>query len=214
MVEKENALVGISEASRFLGVSEPTLRLWTDEGIIPAFVTPGGHRRYAKAELQKFINFHQKMLGIRDFATKLEDTAPQHREIGLTLMQSVPGYQELDRDTQQQFARLGRGFLDAIIKHISDPPPKSQTPLEIKDIGYRFGELTGRLGMTLADSVQAFISHRSLIVSATADLIKRGEAGSHLFADTIPLVDRALDDALVSLVAAYQHNHNSHPSPG
>ena len=36
----------LREASHFLGVSEPTLRRWTDEGLVEAFRTPGGHRRY------------------------------------------------------------------------------------------------------------------------------------------------------------------------
>jgi len=44
----------VGEAARFIGVSEPTLRKWTDTGKIAAFRTPGGHRRYLRSELEHF----------------------------------------------------------------------------------------------------------------------------------------------------------------
>jgi excisionase family DNA binding protein len=44
----------VGEAAKFIGVSEPTLRKWTDAGRIAAFRTPGGHRRYLRAELEQF----------------------------------------------------------------------------------------------------------------------------------------------------------------
>ena len=44
----------VSEAARFLGVSEPTLRKWTDAGCISSFRTPGGHRRYLVEALISF----------------------------------------------------------------------------------------------------------------------------------------------------------------
>ena len=46
--------LSLREASRFLGVSEPTLRRWTDDGLVEAFRTPGGHRRYL---LDAILNF-------------------------------------------------------------------------------------------------------------------------------------------------------------
>lgn len=44
----------LGQAARYLGVSEPTLRKWTDDGRLPVFRTPGGHRRYLRAELDAF----------------------------------------------------------------------------------------------------------------------------------------------------------------
>ena len=44
----------VSGAARYLGVSEPTLRKWTDSGSIAVFRTPGRHRRYLLEELDRF----------------------------------------------------------------------------------------------------------------------------------------------------------------
>jgi excisionase family DNA binding protein len=46
--------VSVGEAARLIGVSEPTLRKWTDDGRIAVFRTPGGHRRYLRSELDAF----------------------------------------------------------------------------------------------------------------------------------------------------------------
>ena len=52
--EGESDWLSIRGASRYLGVSEPTLRRWTDEGRLTVFRTPGGHRRYRLQELTRF----------------------------------------------------------------------------------------------------------------------------------------------------------------
>jgi excisionase family DNA binding protein len=44
-------MITIQEASKILGVTPKTLRLWEKEGKIQSFKTEGGHRRYQLAEL-------------------------------------------------------------------------------------------------------------------------------------------------------------------
>jgi len=39
-------LISISKASKILGVTQKTLRVWERDGDIIAFYTPKGHRRY------------------------------------------------------------------------------------------------------------------------------------------------------------------------
>jgi excisionase family DNA binding protein len=46
--------MSLGEAARYLGVSDPTLRKWTDDGAIRVFRTPGGHRRFLRDELDSF----------------------------------------------------------------------------------------------------------------------------------------------------------------
>jgi excisionase family DNA binding protein len=46
----------LGQAARFLGVAQSTIRKWSDQGRVPAFYTPGGHRRYRRADLESFLD--------------------------------------------------------------------------------------------------------------------------------------------------------------
>src|ERR1041384_6552827 len=46
----------LGQAARFLGVAQSTIRKWSDLGRVPAFYTPGGHRRYRRSDLETFID--------------------------------------------------------------------------------------------------------------------------------------------------------------
>jgi excisionase family DNA binding protein len=46
----------LGQASKYLGVAQSTMRKWSDVGRVPAFYTPGGHRRYRRADLDQFLD--------------------------------------------------------------------------------------------------------------------------------------------------------------
>src|SRR2546426_617569 len=45
----------LGQAAKYLGVAQSTIRKWSDHGRVPAFYTPGGHRRYRRSDLDKFL---------------------------------------------------------------------------------------------------------------------------------------------------------------
>src|SRR5947207_8398046 len=45
----------LGQAAKYLGMAQSTIRKWSDTGRLPAFYTPGGHRRYRKADLDQFL---------------------------------------------------------------------------------------------------------------------------------------------------------------
>ncbi|HLX34728.1 MAG TPA: helix-turn-helix domain-containing protein [Candidatus Limnocylindrales bacterium] len=47
--------LSLGPASRFVGVDPDTLRRWADDGRLKAYSTPGGHRRFAVADLQRVV---------------------------------------------------------------------------------------------------------------------------------------------------------------
>jgi len=46
----------LGQAARFLGVAQSTIRKWSDNGQVPTFYTPGGHRRYRRSDLNAFLD--------------------------------------------------------------------------------------------------------------------------------------------------------------
>ena len=139
-------LLSISEASLLLGVSEGALRQWTDEGKIKAFITPGGHRRYARAELKKFVSSQPRMLGVKDLAIELDETARQHREIARASLESTAWYNKLNEESQAHLADLGRRMLNLIIKYITEPSHREETIQLIRDVGHDHGEMLDEHG--------------------------------------------------------------------
>jgi excisionase family DNA binding protein len=51
----ESDWLTLGQAAKYLGVAQSTIRKWSDVGRVPAFYTPGGHRRYKRADLDAFL---------------------------------------------------------------------------------------------------------------------------------------------------------------
>lgn len=49
-----------SQAARYLGVSLATVRRWTDAGHVGCYRTPGGQRRFSRAQLDDFVASMQR----------------------------------------------------------------------------------------------------------------------------------------------------------
>ena len=205
---EQETLVNINEASRILGVSETALRQWTDEGKIKAFITPGGHRRYSRAELKKFISSHPRMLGVKDLAAELEETVELHREIARKHIASASWYERFNQESQEHFANLGRQLLNFIIRYITEPAKREETVQLTRGVGRDMGKMLENLGLPLTDSVEAFLIHREPIMSAVTHLMKKKEALSGHIIDAVPLVTHIMDMALVGLVDAHQQYRN------
>ena len=45
----------LGQAAKYLGVAQSTIRKWSDQGRVPTFYTPGGHRRYRRRDLDAFL---------------------------------------------------------------------------------------------------------------------------------------------------------------
>ncbi len=202
-------LISIHEASQMLGVSEVALRQWTDEGKIKAFITPGGHRRYSRAELKKLVSTQSKALGIKDLVLKLEDSFEEHREISRG---AVEHDLQISGESHEQLARQGRLLLNLIIKYITEPSRRNETIEEVRAVGREHGVMLADLGLPLSHSVEAFLVHRDPIISAATQMIKKKEGFTGRVVEAIPLCTHVMDEALVSLVAAHQQQYKKFTS--
>ena len=210
----EEPLLSIGEASQLLGVSDAALRQWTDEGKIRAFITPGGHRRYARAGLKKFMNSNPRTLGVKDLVVELAETARQHREIALASLKETAWYNRLGKEAQGHLADLGRRMLNLIIKYVTEPSRREKTLQLIREVGRDHGEALAKMKLPLTDSVEAFLRHRDPIIHAATHLMKKREGFTGRVVESIPMVGYVMDEALVALVAAHQQYHGEVETSG
>jgi excisionase family DNA binding protein len=216
VTQKEQAagkpFVGISAASQLLGISETTLRRWTDEGRIRVFVTPGGHRRYSANQLRQFVQAHRATHGTASVARHLQETAPVHRTTARADAGSAISTSHLPREAQDHLARSGRQLLDLVIRYVTQPAKRQETIRSAREIGHEHGTILAAQGFSLVDSVEAFVKHRTLLVEAAAQFGRSGHVPSKRAVAAVALVTRVLDEALVALVAAHQDYRPVGPS--
>jgi excisionase family DNA binding protein len=48
-------LIGTAEVARLSGVGPTAVKRWADEGLLPSTRTAGGHRRFARSEVERFL---------------------------------------------------------------------------------------------------------------------------------------------------------------
>jgi excisionase family DNA binding protein len=53
------AALSSTEAARILKVNTSSVKRWADEGKLPCFRTPGGHRRFERSHVEQFRQDHQ-----------------------------------------------------------------------------------------------------------------------------------------------------------
>jgi len=197
-------LVSIGEASQILGVSEVTLRQWTDDRKVKAFITPGGHRRYSIDVLERLIKHPPREPGLKQVAAKLEETSFQHGEIAREFVIATGGLQKLDGSAQRKLADAGRQMLQLVIRYVTDRSRRSEIMQTARDVGATFGKTLAKQELPLTDSVSAFILHREPLLKAVTRMLQQGETVNRRIAPAISLVAKIMDEALVSLVATHQ----------
>src|SRR6266542_991871 len=80
-VAGESEWLTLGQAAKYLGVAQSTIRKWSDLGRVPAFYTPGGHRRYKRADLDAFLERSGPGKPARGPLVLLVDDDPQVREV-------------------------------------------------------------------------------------------------------------------------------------
>src|SRR2546423_10821174 len=83
--------VPLGQAAKYLGVAQSTIRKWSDLGRVPAFYTPGGHRRYRRADLDAFLERSGPGKPARGPLVLVVDDDPQVREV-VRVNLSMEGY--------------------------------------------------------------------------------------------------------------------------
>lgn len=198
------SLLTIGQACKLLGVSEATLRNWTDEGRIKAFVTPGGHRRYVESELRSFIAAQSRVFTNKDMLAQM-GSEPLHKiQQARERMAETHWYGGLSDESKARLRGLGGAVYGLAVEYLTDKKGREETMRSAREVGRQFGEYLADINVSLTDAIEAFILHRSPLIQVASDIVKREGVLRGQAADAVPLVTQITDEFLLSLVEAYQ----------
>lgn len=167
--------VGLKEACRILGVHEATLRRWTDRGLIAAFRTPGGHRRYLRAELLAFLARNQTLADSAQLERLAERTLSQTQQALARRLVREPWNVRYEPHRPSKKAS-GRQLLGLLI-HYAAREAGNESHLEAaRAIMRRYGQEALELGLSIPETARAVLTFRQVIMEAIAHSLDRSPA--------------------------------------
>jgi excisionase family DNA binding protein len=206
------AWLTIQEASDLIGVSPATLRRWTEAGDLEAFVTPGGHRRFARSSilglLPSGVKRHRRLHELGETPDRI--VRQYRREMTNHI---VPGewVRDLDDAERESFREHGRrilagvlGFLDA-----ATPDESEASLLGALDASARYGALARDHDIDLDVLTDTFLRFRLPFLHELGRIARRRRLETDEAMDLLLAASRVFDRLLLALL----RGHRDLPEP-
>jgi excisionase family DNA binding protein len=193
----------LSEAADYIGVHFTTLRRWADDGKVPCIRTPGGRRRFKQAELDAFVASLRQ--GDRTASMALQRlerrmTTGRGRHLGV---QDEPWYSRLDDHQRTAMRAEGQQLMAVLMQYATRNNGGEAFLEEGKRLAIHYGEVCYSVGLSLVETVRAFILVRR---SITDSVYGAGALAGPPDEETWRLYDRMnhfLDMMLLTILEAY-----------
>jgi excisionase family DNA binding protein len=207
--------LSLGPASQLLGVDPDTLRRWADDGRVPAWTTPGGHRRFDRAVLER-LAADRGGRSVRSLSTlgaspaRLERVYRRHyanepttlppQAAAAAISSADPEREAYRRDGRQLIARL-LAFLDA-------RPGDTRTRARLEDEACAVvDEQAARLarsGASLTEAVSRFVVARQPFLTELAQIGRRRSMDPARLADLYGDASALLDRLLLRFIETHQ----------
>ncbi|MCC6944341.1 MAG: helix-turn-helix domain-containing protein [Thermomicrobiales bacterium] len=198
----------IRDACAFLGVDQSTLRRWTDEGRVPAFLTPGGHRRYLEEDLRSLVaGDAKKPQRSRVNRQRLTDRSlSAYEDDYLNEARGRRWYQSFGAEMQEEHRRLGRRLVDLAIRYAATTGhqrERAQLLIEGREIGDYYGRSGVQAGLGPGEAIEAFLYFRYPTVRAILGVIEEENLPARRAARLFIGIDDFIDQVLLSMMRSY-----------
>ena len=199
--------VSLTEARQLLGVSPSTIRRWADAGLLKAFVTPGGHRRFSRAGLLALLPAKpsaRPTLG--DLGETPGRMARGYRRASTEDPGRIPWVAELDEAQRERFRGYGRGVVSALVSALdtSDAALRASRLLEAEDACGEYGRVAGREGLGAPMTADLFLRFRRPFLAELGALARRREFDAAATSSLMAEANAALDGLLLATLRGWE----------
>lgn len=197
--------VTLGEATRILGVSPGTLRRWSDDGRVPVFVTPGGHRRFSRPTLERLLPGDRPSRAPR-VRSSLSPArlARAYRREATTAARQLPWLIDLTDNQRDWFRSHGRRMAELLVGHLDaeDPDTASHALRQAVVEASSYGRMAAELGLSLSQALEGFLQFRRPFLHELNVAAQRRGVDPAGTTELTEQADRALDQLLVAAITA------------
>jgi excisionase family DNA binding protein len=198
--------LSLGPASRLIGVDPDTLRRWADEGRLPTFTTPGGHRRFARRDLE-LVMLSRRQAPVRRPLTALGATAARMSRAYARSYHSPADSRAVvgdrfDGSDRDAFRDEGRRLLSALMAYLDATTPHGRARAEA-DAVVAVRATATRLalgGASVGEATTTFVAARRPFFSELAALGRRRSLDvtslTALYDEAVAILDRLLVEFL------------------
>jgi excisionase family DNA binding protein len=202
--------LALGAASRLVGVGPDTLRRWADSGKVQSYQTPGGHRRFLRSSLEAMINAPRRH---RYGMERLADSAGTivgdvQRRMQRTGYAGQVWQARLSAEQRADFRRWGQRTFNLVIEYVAAGKRAERMLLleEAEKMGALYGAEASRAGLSLAETIEAFLFFRTPVLEAIAAHLRRRSAGVNDVTAAFREASAAIDQVLVALVSSHRED--------
>lgn len=195
--------LSLSAASQLLGVHASTLRRWADEGAVPVYITPGGHRRFARADILALAA--RRPLPAQSISSVLASKALAQTRSELSNPSTAPAWMmAMNEHERLAWRRVGQQLMGVVLRYVSAHDEHSPLLEEARAIGWKYARLARAAGLPLKDAIAAALFFRDSLVEAAMDLPEEAHVRPAESARLLRRISRVANEVQLAVVAGYE----------
>ncbi|MDX1993941.1 MAG: helix-turn-helix domain-containing protein [bacterium] len=157
--------VSLHRAAEILGVHPATVRNWADKGDIASRRTPGGHRRFRKADLMQYARSQGEWQPL-EVRVIIQNALGQTRmQVGEGTLTDVPWYAAMSESVRAAMRAYGRQVLDALRAYLAEGA-KDEGLAKAITLGQQYAEILAEEGLTLPQAMRGFFYFSDFVVNS------------------------------------------------
>jgi excisionase family DNA binding protein len=198
--------VGLSEASRVLGVSPATLRRWSDAGRLRVFTTPGGHRRFSRSALEGLLPADRsRRPSIGGAGLSPSRIARTYRRASREAAPELPWVLTLSDEQRLLFRERGHVLAASLLQYLDATQPEAVAHhlKEASGSAAEYGTVAATLGLSLSQTVEGFLRFRAPFHHELAVAARRRGFDTAETTDLLETAERAMDRLLVATMKGH-----------
>ncbi len=195
--------LSLSAASRLLGVHSTTLRRWADSGSVPVYITPGGHRRFARSDIEALAA--RQPLSTQSLTNTWATKALVQTRSELAHASQSPAWlAALSPEDRTNWRRIGQQLMGVVLRYVNAHGDDELLLNEARMIGTDYAYNARKVGMPLTAALEAALFFRDSLIEAAMDLPAEANHRPEASARLLRRISRVVNVVQLAVASGYE----------